>query len=114
MTGTTIDVEPIGTSGLLHVHGDVTAASDSAFGDAYTEATAAGARSLVLDFSDMAYMNSGGIGVLVTMLVRCQRGGQRLLATGLDAHYRQILTLTRLDEAIAVHDTEADALESIA
>jgi anti-sigma B factor antagonist len=114
MTGTTIDVEINGTSGLLHVHGDVTAASDSVFGDAYTEATAAGAHSLVLDFSDMAYMNSGGIGVLVTMLVRCQRGGQRLLATGLDAHYRQILTLTRLDEAIAVHDSEAAALASIA
>jgi anti-sigma B factor antagonist len=114
MTGTTIDVELNGNSGLLRVHGDVTAASDSAFGDAYTEASAAGARSLLLDFSDMAYMNSGGIGVLVTMLVRCQRGGQRLLATGLDAHYRQILSLTRLDEAIAVHDSEATALESIA
>jgi anti-sigma B factor antagonist len=114
MTGTTIDVEINGSSALLRVRGDVTAASDSAFGDAYTEATAADARSLLLDFSEMEYMNSGGIGVLVTMLVRCQRGGQRLLATGLDAHYRQILTLTRLDEAIAVHETEAAALESIA
>ena len=114
MTGTTIDVEQNGASALLRVHGDVTAASDSVFGDAYTEASAAGARSLLLDFSAMEYMNSGGIGVLVTMLVRCQRGGQRLLATGLDDHYRQILTLTRLDEAIAVHDTEAAALESVA
>ena len=93
MTGTTIDVEQHGTSALLRVHGDVTAASDSAFGDAYTQASAEGARSLLLDFSGMEYMNSGGIGVLVTMLVRCQRGGQRLLATGLDDHYRQILTL---------------------
>jgi anti-sigma B factor antagonist len=114
MTTTTVDVEMNGTSALLRVRGDVTAASDSAFGDAYMEATAQGARSLVLDFSGMDYMNSGGIGVLVTTLVRCQRGGLRLLATGLDAHYRQILTLTRLDEAIAVHDTEASALESVA
>jgi len=114
MTDTTIDVEFDGASAMLRVRGDVTAASDSAFGDAYTQATAADARALLLDFSDMEYMNSGGIGVLVTTLVRCQRGGQQLLATGLDAHYRQILTLTRLDEAIAVHDTEAAALESVA
>jgi anti-sigma B factor antagonist len=114
MTTTTIDVEMDGTSALLRVHGDVTAASDGAFSDAYTDASAAGARSLLLDFAGMDYMNSGGIGVLVTTLVRCQRGGQRLLATGLDEHYRQILALTRLDEAIAVHETEAAALESTA
>ena len=51
-------------------------------------------------------MNSGGIGLLVTLLVRAQRGGVRLLATGLSDHYRQILALTRLDEAIEIHDDE--------
>ena len=41
----------------------------------------------------LEYMNSGGIGLLVTLLVRAQRGGVRLLATGLSDHYRQILAL---------------------
>ena len=50
-------------------------------------------------------MNSGGIGLLVTLLVRAQRAGQRLMAVGLSEHYRQILSLTRLDEAIEIHDT---------
>ena len=31
------------------------------------------ARSIVLDFTDLEYMNSGGIGLLVTLLVRAQR-----------------------------------------
>jgi anti-sigma B factor antagonist len=114
MTSTTISVEAQGTTGILRVQGDVTAASDGAFGDAYTEASSAGARAIVLDFSGLDYMNSGGIGVLVTLLVRAQRAGQRLYASGLDAHYRQILSLTRLDEAISVHDTEAAALAAIA
>ena len=35
---------------------------------------------------------------------------QRLLAFGLSEHYRQIFELTRLDEAIGIHDTESDAL----
>jgi anti-sigma B factor antagonist len=55
-------------------------------------------------------MNSGGIGLLVTLLVRVQRAGQRLLAIGLDEHYRQILALTRLDEAIGIHKDERAAL----
>ena len=52
----------------------------------------------------------GGIGLLVTLLVRTQRAGQKLLAVGLTEHYRQILALTRLDEAIAIHDDETAAL----
>jgi anti-anti-sigma factor len=35
---------------------------------------------------------------------------QRLLAYGLSDHYAQIFELTRLDEAVGIHDTESDAL----
>ena len=45
-------------------------------------------------------MNSGGIGLLVTLLVRAQRQHQQVLAYGLSDHYRQIFELTRLDEAV--------------
>jgi anti-sigma B factor antagonist len=70
----------------------------------------AGVRSVVLDFSGLEYMNSGGIGLLVTLLVRAQRAGQKLLAIGLSDHYKEILALTRLDEAIGIHDDEGAAL----
>jgi anti-anti-sigma factor len=65
---------------------------------------------VVLDFTRMEYMNSGGIGLLVTLLVRAQRSAVRLLATGLSNHYREILALTRLEEAIEIHDDEAAAI----
>jgi anti-sigma B factor antagonist len=68
------------------------------------------ARAVILDFTGLDYMNSGGIGLLVTLLVRTQRAGQKLLAIGLTEHYRQILALTRLDEAIGIHDDETAAL----
>jgi anti-sigma B factor antagonist len=55
-------------------------------------------------------MNSGGIGLLVTLLVRAQRQRQNLLACGLTEHYRQIFELTRLDEAIGIYDDEDNAL----
>jgi anti-sigma B factor antagonist len=55
-------------------------------------------------------MNSGGIGLLVTLLVRANRLGQRLLAFGLSDHYTQIFELTRLDEAVGIHVDEPDAL----
>ncbi len=68
----------------------------------------------MLDFGGLEYMNSSGIGLLVTLLVRAQRNHQRMLAFGLTEHYRQIFELTRLDEAIAIHETEDAALAAAA
>jgi anti-sigma B factor antagonist len=55
-------------------------------------------------------MNSSGIGMLVTLLVRANRQRQRLMACGLSEHYRQIFSLTRLDEAIGIFANEAEAV----
>jgi len=94
---------------VIRVRGDVTAASEGPLMAAYGQAGEK-TRVIVLDFSGLDYMNSGGIGLLVTLLVRANRQKQKLVATGLNDHYKQIFELTRLDEAIAIHDSEAAAL----
>jgi anti-sigma B factor antagonist len=95
---------------VVDIRGDVTAASEGPLMDAYSKASGPATRVLVLNFSGLEYMNSGGIGMLVTLLVRANRQRQQLLAFGLNDHYRQIFELTRLDEAIGIHETEAEAL----
>ncbi len=112
MSDTTIDVTRSGPAAILRIHGEITGGSEPVLMAAYSKAGDAG--SVVLDFGDLEYMNSGGIGLLVTLLVRTKRAGQKLLATGLTDHYRQILALTRLDEAIAIHDDETAALAAAA
>ena len=104
----TFDVRQNGTACVVDIRGDVTAGSEDVLMSAYTDA--ADARVIILNFSGLSYMNSGGIGLLVTLLVRANRRSQRLLAFGLSDHYRQIFELTRLDEAVGIHDTEAAAL----
>lgn len=94
---------------VIGVTGDVTPAVEDELSAAYDRASADGTKAVVLDFSRLDYLNSGGIGLLVTLLVRAQRSGQELRAFGLTDHYRQIFELTRLDEAIAIHDDEASA-----
>ena len=94
---------------VIRVRGDVTATSEGPLMAAYSQAGEK-TRAILLDFSGLDYMNSGGIGLLVTLLVRANRQKQKLLACGLNEHYRQIFELTRLDEAIGIHDTEAAAL----
>jgi anti-sigma B factor antagonist len=109
MSSTVIELDREGPAAILRIEGDVTSGSEADLTAAYGLAVANGATAVILDFSKLEYMNSGGIGLLVTLLVRAQRGGVRLVATGLSEHYRQIFELTRLDEAIEIHDDEAAA-----
>jgi len=104
----TFEVRRHGTASIVDITGDVTAGSEPVLMGAYEEA--GDARAIILNFTGLAYMNSGGIGLLVTLLVRANRHGQELMAFGLSDHYRQIFELTRLDEAVGIHDTESDAL----
>lgn len=110
-TQTGLEVRRIDASvAVMAVRGELTGASEEALMGAYGQASDALTRTIVLDFSELEYMNSTGIGLLVTLLVRAQRQRQRLMAFGLSEHYRQILSLTRLDEAIGIAESEADAL----
>ncbi len=108
---TTFAVQEIsGSTRVIDISGDITAQSEDVLMDAYGRANQKGVSAIVINFSGLDYMNSGGIGLLVMLLVRAQRQHQRVIAFGLSDHYRQIFELTRLDEAVSIHDTEEAAL----
>jgi anti-sigma B factor antagonist len=98
--------------GIIDITGDITAAAEQGLSDAYSE-VGSNTRAIVLNFSQLEYMNSSGIGLLVTLLIRARRHNQRLLAFGLSEHYQEIFELTRLNEAILLYASEADALATL-
>jgi anti-sigma B factor antagonist len=95
---------------IIDIQGQVTYAAENILMNAYNEAGGAGARAIILNFNGLEYMNSSGIGLLVTLLIRANRQKQRLLSFGLNEHYRQIFSLTRLNEVIGIYTTETEAL----
>lgn len=99
---------------VIDISGEITAHSEDEVNGAHERASQGGVSHVILNFEGLDYMNSGGIGVLVTILVRARRSGHRLLACGLTEHYREIFSLTRLDEAILIYDNEAAALNDVA
>ena len=102
-----------GAVAVIELTGDVTAACETELMDAYREAGRAEARGIVLDFTGLDYMNSSGIGLLVTLLVRVRREGRQISAFGLSDHYREIFAITRLSDYIHVYDDEPSALGSV-
>jgi anti-sigma B factor antagonist len=98
------------TVAIIDIEGEITAFCEEALMDAYMSGAADGTKAVILNFTGLEYMNSGGIGLLVTVLVRANRAKQKLLAYGLTEHYAQIFELTRLNEAIGIYDTEHEAV----
>lgn len=95
---------------IIDIQGEITAFSEEELSRAHEEASEGEVTAVILNFTDLDYMNSGGIGLIVTNLIRAQRSGHRLLAFGLTDHYREIFSLTRLDEAIEILPNEAAAI----
>ncbi len=97
---------------IIDISGSLTRSADATIADAFRSASGARTRVIVLDFEKMDYMNSSGIGLLVTTLVRANRQGQQIYAFGLSEHYRDIFELTRLNEAIHIYTDEETAMQA--
>lgn len=109
----TMDVRHVDGVAVIDIEGEVTGSCERVLMAAYEAASSPQNKDIVLNFTGLEYMNSGGIGMLVTLLVRANRQRQKLAAVGLSEHYREILGLTRLDEAITIYETEGDAVSAL-
>ena len=69
---------------------------------AYVQCGDPGIRSVALDFTDVEYINSTGIALLVSLLAKARRDGRPVVAWGLTEHYREIFEITRLADFLEV------------
>jgi anti-anti-sigma factor len=56
------------TVSIIDIEGDVSAFAEDILMEAYSEASLPTTRTIVLNFNGLEYMNSSGIGLLVTLL----------------------------------------------
>ncbi len=113
LSSATMSIRREGDTAIVDIQGEMNAFAENQLMEAFNQAVSDGTRNILLNFSKLDYMNSSGIGLLVTLLIRARRQDVRVLACGLTEHYRQIFELTRLNEAIAVYGSEQEALAAI-
>ena len=89
---------------VIELAGDVDRDAEAALDAAYSQVEQA--KSVVIDFRGVPYINSTGIAVIVGLLARARRNGQTLGARGLTEHYRQIFEITRLADFMTILDDE--------
>jgi anti-sigma B factor antagonist len=110
----TMDVRKINDKvSVIDINGELTAFAEGVLMQAYNQASNGKVRAIILNFEGLEYMNSSGIGLLVTLLIRVNREKQRLLTYGLTEHYRNIFQITRLDDAITMRESEEEAVQAV-
>ncbi len=65
---------------------------------------------LVLNLSQVPYMDSSAIAVLVEMLQKLRRGGGKLCLTNLQPRVKSLLEIARLDSIFVIATTDDEAL----
>lgn len=69
-----------------------------------------GSRKFVLDFSNLRYMNSSGLGILVTILTKVRNNGGELAVTNLNKKIKELLVITKLNQMFHVTNTLEEAI----
>ena len=87
---------------VIEIRGEVDGSAAEVLTEAYERAVRTGrdARTVVLDFASVDYINSTGIALIVSVLARARAERRKVVASGLSAHYREIFDITRLSDFI--------------
>ena len=69
---------------------------------------------VVLNFSNVSFLDSSGVGTLVGLLATVRRAGGDLKLAGLPPRVRDVLGMTRLTTLFEIYDNEYAAAKSFA
>lgn len=106
-------LEQLGDITLLDIRGDVTILSESFLHDAYAEANNRGAGKILFKFEEAAYINSGGISLLIQLLAKTRQNNQQIGIIGLSDHFKKIFNMVGITKFAELYNTREEALESM-
>ena len=109
-----ITLETHGAVTLFDIDGDITAFSEPFLKEAYTDAKDQGASKVLLKFDQNAYINSGGIAVLIQLLAQTKTNKQQIGITGLSDHFKKIFNMVGITKFAKIYDTVDEALKGLA
>jgi anti-sigma B factor antagonist len=72
-----------------------------------------GIRTCLLDISEVRYINSSGIGVLITLLTKFRNKNGDLYLIKPSEHVNKLLIMTKLQAIFNIADTEDEVLQKI-
>jgi anti-sigma B factor antagonist len=94
---------------LVEVDGQLVVGNRQEFKQAILDDVEQGARLVIVDFTRSAYIDSSGLGALVSLAKRLREVGGDLRLVGLNDDLRTLFELTRLDSLFPLFATRGPA-----
>jgi anti-sigma B factor antagonist len=108
----TITERQVGPVTVLSVSGKITSDHTGQLKNKVTSAVAAGHKQIVLDVGGVTYIDSSGLGEMVSCHTTAARENGAIKLANLGKRSKDLLVMTKLIMIFSVHDTEADAITS--
>ena len=97
---------------VIKVEGQMVVGNRQELKDLVFAALDKGDRRILIDFSQTGYIDSSGLGALVSISKRVREAGGELRLSGLNEDLRSLFELTKLDTLFAIAETPQQALSS--
>jgi anti-anti-sigma factor len=99
---------------LMDIQGDITAFSESFLNEAYQKANDQGAGKILLKIDKEAYINSGGIALLIQILAQTKRNNQQIGITGISDHFEKIFHMVGITKFAKLYPSVETAMKLMA
>ena len=110
---TDIKLQQQGDVAIMNIRGDITSYSESIFKEAYRHALEQDTRKIILKFEKFAYINSGGISLIIQILYRIKENKQIAAIAGISEHFKKIFGMVGILKFAKIYDTVEDALDGL-
>ncbi len=108
-----IKLENRGDVMLFDLQGDLTIFSEPFINEAYNDANDQGVSKILLKFEESAYINSGGIAVLIQLLANTNKNNQQVAIAGLSKHFQKIFKMVGMTKFAKIYNSVDEALEAL-
>ena len=98
---------------IMNIRGDITSYSETTFKEAYQQAIEQGARKIILKIEKHAYINSGGIALIIQTLYKMKENNQSAAIAGVSPHFKKIFKMVGITKFAGIFDNLAEAIEDL-
>lgn len=110
-----LNIRQVGDVTVVDVAGRITLGEgSSALRDTLKEIVGKGQKNILLNLGEVSYIDSSGIGELVSGFTTVTNAGGKLKLLNLNKRVKDLLQITKLYTVFDVHEDEAHAIRSFA
>jgi len=99
-----VEIQNIAQRPVLRLVGELTAEGESRLTAAFENLIHSSPDQVIFDFSEVKYINSGGISILLNLISRSRFEGKKILFAGLTRHLRKVVEIVGMDEFVQIVD----------